>query len=93
MGENRIQGGRVPTPPGLPRAERPTGFMYLARRRSDGTHWLVLAMNWIRQEVQVIDYKDPQAEPIIEPFANLDIMDKREIDGAGPEIIIPGRNS
>ena len=70
--------------PGLPRCERPHLFKYLARRRSDGTHWIVYAMNWARKEALLIDFKDPDAKAVSEPFSNLDLVDKADLDGPDP---------
>lgn len=86
---DRINGlGVGPQAPGLPRAERPHQHIYLARRKSDCTHWQVIAMNWIRFEAVMFDYKNPKAEPVTEPFDNLDFVDKQEIPGTGPAIVI-----
>ena len=85
MSEDRINGRT----PGLLRAERPHQHIYLARRKRDGTHWQVLAMNWARGEAVLFDFKQPEAEPVIEPFDHLDIVDKKEIPGGETEIILP----
>ena len=92
MSEQINGDGFAPTrgcrPPGLPRSERPHLHLYLVRRKRDGTHWQALAMNWGRQEVVLFDYKNPEAEPIMERFEDLDFVDKQEIGGLPPEIVL-----
>ena len=94
MSEQHINGtNRIPQAPGLPRSERPHQHIYLVRRKTDGTHWLLEAMSWSNRQVVLIDYKNPAAPPVEASFDDIEVVDKKPLEAGEDDVplIVPGR--